>query len=215
MKETKTYLRKRWKSEDFINKISLPLKKSFELWKIEKKLVPLKTEEINDIDLRGISDDELWFFPTLSNNHNIDFYCGSGAITFTNGECSNINFKEFNFDRATSFNSVKITNCTFSKSKIICNATDTIFENCDFSETIFRGGFNEYGFRRCKFINCIFNNSQWKNLYLFACKFEGCKYTDFEIYNAKIAGFKVNKITEEIKKIFIECAISGLEEIKI
>ncbi len=190
MKETKTYLRKRWKSENFVNKISLSLKKSFELWEEERKLVTLKSEEINDVDLRGISDDELWFFPTLSDNHNIDFYCGSGAITFTNGRCSNINFKEFNFDKGTSFNSVKIIKCKFDKSKLIFNATDTIFENCDFSETIFRGGFNEYGFRRCKFINCTFNNSQWKNLYFLACKFKDCKYQILKFIMLKLQVLK-------------------------
>ncbi len=215
MKETKTYLRKRWKNEDFINKFSLPLKKSFELWNAEKKLVKLKSEEINNIDLRGISDDELWFFSNLSDNHNIDFYCGSGSLNFYKGECTNINFKEFKFDRATSFHSVKIINCNFNKSKLIFNATDTIFESCDFSETTFRGGFNEYGFRRCTFINCTFNNSQWNNIYLLACKFKDCKYTDFKIYNAKIGGFKVNKLTEEINNLFVDCEINGLIETKI
>lgn len=216
MKITKTFLRKRWKDNDFISNFPLPLKESIEAWNRNKKLIHLKTEKINNIDLRGISGNELWFFPNFykTNNHDIDFSYGKGALTFSEGKYERINFNEFQFDRATHFKKAKLDGCNFQKSKLIFDANDTIFENCDFTETIFKGGFNEYGYRRCSFINCNFSSSQWNNLYFFACKFKNCTFTNFKISNAKIGGFKIDKITSEIEEMFLECDIDGLIEMK-
>ena len=115
MKITKTFLRKRWKDDDFISNFSLPLEESIQQWKANKKLIHLKNDKINNIDLRGISDDELYFVSTFykTNNINIDFSYGKGALCFSYGEYKDINFEEFNFDRASSFRKSEIIKCNF------------------------------------------------------------------------------------------------------
>ena len=98
---------------------------------------------------------------------------------------------------------------------VFSQETDTLQtaqENPDTS--IFKGGFQEYGFRRCIFSNCNFTEAQWKNLYLLANQFLDCNFSDFTIYNAGIRGFKSNTNLENIKDIFTNSDVQGLIKLK-
>lgn len=214
MKITKTYLRKRWADNNYVATLPFPLKESIESFNADKKFVGIDAKLLNDIDLRGISDDKLFFLRFHdSTNNNIDFSFGKGAISVHDTNLRQCKLQEFNFDRATYLTKSNIYECDFRKSKLIFTAEDIWFENCDFSETIFKGGFNEYGFRRCKFINCRFGYAAWKNTYFLACFFINCNFADFRISKSVIRGFKVDKLTSEINDIFIDCEIDGLIEI--
>ena len=119
---------------------------------------------------------------------------------------------EFKFDQASSFLNSNFYNSAFEKSKLKFDATDVEFYNCDFTESILKGGFQEYGFRRCKFYNCKFNLAQWQNTYIFACWFIDCDFTGFKMINSLISGLKVSKLTKTTYRIFDNCEVEGLIE---
>lgn len=205
-KETKKYLRNRWDNPEFINSFPFPF--SYDM----------DTSLLNNIDLRGIKKlgcgEPFWKFPNIvsANLYNIDLSFGDGALSVHESEIENLNCIDFKFDRSSRIYKSTIKNSCFIKAKLILDITDTTFENCDFSQSTFKGGFKEYGFRRCKFINCKFDAAQWQNTYMLACWFIDCDFTNFIIRNSSIKGFKVNKLPESIYNIFENCEVSGLIE---
>ena len=208
MKETKKYLRERWKSKEFLG---------FFPHSIDYNM---NVEVLSDTDFRGITKlgcgEPFWKFPNLNSTNlkNIDFSYGDGSISISQSEIESFLFLDFNFDRSSSMNKSTIKNSTFVNAKLTFNANDTTFENCDFSNSKFKGGFNEWGFRRCKFINCNFTSAFWKNTYIFASMFINCDFKDFRIENSLIRGFKVSKLEEATSLIFENCEeVSGLIEI--
>lgn len=207
-KESKKHLRERWKSGDFIS--SFPVNISYEM----------NIELLNDLDFRGITKiscgEPFWKFPNLYSAElkNIDFSFGNGAISISDCQINNFSFQDFKFDRSSHIYKSNIKNSTFSESKLILIISDTTFENCDFSRSKFIGGFNEYGFKRSKFINCNFTSALWKNTYIRACSFIDCNFENFKITNSFIVGFKVSKLNEEVKSMFENChEVKGLIEI--
>lgn len=207
MKTRRTDLRSRWKDPTFVN--SLP---------ITNKSIQL--ESLNNLDLRGVSKlgcgEPLWNFPNIHsitvNNFKLSF--GDGVIVISDSNVRELECIEFKFDKASYILKSSLFDSTFLNSKLKFNATDVEFYNCDFSKSILKGGFNEYGFRRCKFFKCNFSSAQWQNTYLFACWFVDCDFTNFKISNSLVRGFKVDKLTELIPLAFDNCEVDGLVEKK-
>ena len=200
-KITKKSLRERWKNSSFIDQIDISREIDIHL--------------LNNIDLRGINLDE-FIFPKIIQNklENIDLSYGKGSLSIIDSEIKNLQCVEFKFDKSNWFSKTKIIDSSFHKAQFNFNFTDIIFENCDFSKSIFKGGFQECGFRRCIFSNCNFTEAQWKNLYLLANQFLDCNFSDFTIYNAGIRGFKTNTNLENIKDIFTNSDVQGLIKLK-
>lgn len=206
---TKKQLKDRWKSEDFIN--NLPFLNDGKI----------SIELLNNTDLRGISKlgygEPFHSFPILlsANLSRVDFSFGDGVVLIKDSDIDYFSFENFKFDRASFIDKSNIKNSNFSASKMIVDCTDVIFENCDFSQSIFKGGHKEWGFKRCKFKNCIFSGAYWKNTFLFACTFLDCEFTDFKIENSMIRGFKINHSINTVSTIFENCeGISGLVQIE-
>ena len=206
--DNKTYLRNRWKDVDFLN--SLP---------IQNQSIPVA--QLNGLDLRGVPKlgcgEPLWKFLTIysSQIHHLRLSFGNGALNISNTRMTNLECIEFKFDQSSSFSNSTFSDSTFEKSRLKMNVTDVKFYNCDFSQSVLKGGFREYGFRRCKFIHCKFNSAQWQNTYLFACQFSDCDFTGFGISHSLIRGFKMNRPTEFVTGIFEDCEIEGLIEINL
>ncbi len=206
---TKKQLKDRWKSEDFINNLS---------YLHEGKI---SVEALNSADLRGIQKlgyaEPLCTFPTLFSTtlSSIDFSFGDGVIRIKDCDINHFSFEDFKFNRASFIDKSNIKNSNFSGSKMILDCTNVIFENCDFSQSIFKGGHKEWGFKRCKFKNCTFSGAYWKNTFLFACTFLDCELTDFKIENSLIRGFKINQSIDTVSIIFENCEeISGLVQLE-
>lgn len=202
MKITKTYLRKRWKDPVFIENLPFPLKHSIDTRK------EMKIDKISDLDLRGISNNQLWVFPNIadSDNRNFDLSFGSGDITFIHSHLENGSFFEFKFGKGAGIIGGTVSNCSFVKSRFFTYFYEVIFENCDFSESIFKGGWmNEYGFNKCKFINCNFGSAQWEDNHLIMCWFVKCDFTNFTIKGSKINNFRVDSLSKlpKIKDCYI------------
>jgi hypothetical protein len=206
-KETKKYLRERWKSAEFIS--SLPFSINYKM----------NIQLLNGADLRGLKiawGEHFLMLPNFNSAHlkNINFSFGSGSISFFDCQIEDLSFVDFQFDRSSSVDKSIIKNSTFLNAKLILSISDTTFENCNFSNSKFSGGFNEYGFRRCKFINCDFTSAFWKNTYILASYFIECNFKDFEIVNSSIRGFKVSKLDDNINSVFKNCDdVTGLIEI--
>lgn len=200
-KITKKSLRERWKNSSFIDQIDISREIDIHL--------------LNNIDLRGINLDE-FIFPKIIQDklENIDLSYGKGSLSIIDSEIKNLQCVEFKFDKSSWFSKTKIIDSSFHKAHFNFNFTDIIFENCDFSKSIFKGGFQECGFRRCIFSNCNFTEAQWKNLYLLANQFLDCNFSEFTIYNAGIRGFKTNTNLENIKDIFTNSDVQGLIKLK-
>jgi len=206
-KETKKYLRERWKSEEFLSAfpISIDYKMNVEL--------------LNGLDFRGITKircgEPFWKFPSLYSSEfkNINFSFGNGSILISHSQVENLSFIDFKFDRSSDIRKSIIKNSTFLNAKLILDVTDTTFENCDFTNSKFSGGFRAYGFKRCKFINCNFSYAFWKNTYILASWFIDCNFKEFKISNSSIGGFKVNILNEDVKAIFEDCKVEGMKEI--
>ena len=208
MKDTKKYLKERWKSKEFL--ALFPHSIDYDM----------NIKVLNDTDFRGIPKlgcgEPFWKFPNLYSISlkNLDFSYGDGSISIIQSEIENFSFLDFNFDRSSNISKSTIKNSTFFNAKLTLDIADAIFENCDFSNSKFKGGLKEWGFKRCKFINCNFTSAFWKNTYIFASMFINCDFKHFKIDNSLIRGFKVSKLEESMNSIFENCEeVSGLVEI--
>ena len=203
MKRAKTTLKGRWKDSDFLN--SLPIDNQ-----------SIKVEFLNNLDLQGVPKlgcgEPLWKFPDVysSEVYHLNLSFGDGALTVADSKITDLKCIEFKFDQASSFRKSTFFDSFFTRAKLKFNATDVEFHRCDFSESMLKGGFHEYGFRRCKFFSCRFSSAQWQNTYLFACRFIDCDFTDFKVLKSAIKGFKVNTAIDSVFSVFEDCEIDGL-----
>lgn len=203
----KSELKRRWKDPAFLSKIPFPLDR------------PPTGNELNNLDLRGVpklsNGDPLWHFQIYDSTCcNLDLSFGDGALAIYSSDVSNLNCTQFKFDRASSINKSVVRSGIFIHSKFKVSSSDTHYESCDFSDSSFKGGFNEYGFTRCKFINCKFNNARWDNTYFKACTFEDCDFTDFKLKGTFISGFKFKNLMAFDENVtFSDCDIRSICEI--
>ena len=204
--EAKKQLRSRWKDSGFLK--SLPIENQ-----------SIRAELLNDLDLQGVANlgcgEPLWKFPEIFSTeiHNLDLSYGDGAVVVSESKITELKCVEFKFDQASFFRKSTFSDSAFTKARLKFNAGDVEFRNCDFSESTFKGGFREYGFRRCTFFGCKFSLAQWQNMYMFACRFVGCDFTDFQISKSLVRGFKVDELTEAVSSIFANCCeVTGLVE---
>ncbi|MDR0229595.1 MAG: pentapeptide repeat-containing protein [Flavobacteriaceae bacterium] len=200
-------LRDRWNKQEYIDTLDYDL-----------TIAQVKDLSIlNNLDFRGFNQIKntlipLWDIPTIINVtvHGFDISHANIALNTHDSELIDIKCIDTKFDRSSYWKKTTFVNADFHKAKLILDGTDVTFINCNFSSSTFKGGFNEYGFRRCKFICCNFTDADWKNLYLLACKFIDCTFDNFKVNKAGIRGFKTTTSLELIQKIFIDCDITGL-----
>ena len=102
----------------------------------------------------------------------------------------NVNFAKCDFDRSISCHNVTFDSCNFTGGKLGGSFTDTVFKDCDFPGSTFKGFNNEYGFTRCKFTNCCFKRIAWRRPYFKTAEFHDCDFCDAVCTQAFVAGFK-------------------------
>ncbi|MBP7866358.1 MAG: hypothetical protein KA419_10445 [Acidobacteria bacterium] len=95
----------------------------------------------------------------------------------------------FQFDKASYFNNSTFTRCAFRGARLRHSLEDVAFEDTDFSSSTFVGGM-EYGFRRCRFFRCTFENIDWHHTFIRASEFRDCNFFGGTIRKSILAGFK-------------------------
>jgi uncharacterized protein YjbI with pentapeptide repeats len=139
----------------------------------------------------------------------LDLSYGKGALLLSQGSLANLRAEEFQFDRASRIRKSSLIDGRLMKFKGRFGAIDSQFLGCDFSDSTFRGGFNEYGFTRCLFENCVFTSAIWGNTYFKACTFNACQFGSTRFERAYVAGVK---ITGDLvwTDVFVDCDIRSL-----
>lgn len=157
-----------------------------------------KGAEMKDIDLSGIIIATNSPIKQLQNAHLYQSKLNDINMSHSLISCfadvslwDSVDFSETKFDRCTMCKS-NITKCNFNKSKLVVNADDTIFSDCNFTRAkIGIGTYGyEYGGRRTKFYNCDFTGAEFKNVEFRASKFFNCNFTDAKFINCDFRGVK-------------------------
>lgn len=147
-----------------------------------------------DVDLRGAHLGNESSLPHLALAgglfENIDVSSGKGVVIASHAKVIGFAAVDFHFDRASYFRKAEFNNSSFVRSRGRYDATDTSFVGCDFTDSQFRGGMTEYGFRRCRFVACNFRGTDWKNTYLRVCEFRDCTFEDARIDASLIVAAK-------------------------
>ncbi|MHC4405620.1 MAG: pentapeptide repeat-containing protein [Planctomycetota bacterium] len=203
---TKTQLRRRWKDESFVEGLSLPLGGPFDAGLLSHQ------------DLRGVPklglDGPLGYFTIVGSEcEGIDLSYGDGALIVSSSTVAGITCHEFRFDRASRFSKASVEKSDFLKARLRLDATDTVFDTCCFAETTFVGGMNEFGFKRCTFRNCSFAGARWERTFIRACRFDHCDFSQTQIIDSVVAGFKHQACSNFTESMFFECQVSGVDEI--
>ena len=171
------------------------------------KLLTQKGTELKGIDLSGIIISSNSPIKQLQNAHLYLSKLNDVNMSHSFISCfadisswNHVDFSNTKFDRCTMCKST-VTGCIFIKSKLVINADDAIFCDCNFTDAkIGIGTFGyEYGGRRTKFINCDFTGAIFKHVEFRASKFTNCIFTGARFISCDLRGiqFEGNEPTIE------------------
>jgi uncharacterized protein YjbI with pentapeptide repeats len=96
----------------------------------------------------------------------------------------------------------QITDCDFSRSKLIVSLDDSTFERCSFRQSNFgTGSAGEYGGRRVRFIGCDFGEATFHRVEFRAtqfidCNLAGARFVACDLRGAKVMGGNVPNTTQ-------------------
>lgn len=180
-------IKEKWSNKFFIEEIEDVL-----------KLLMQKGAVIKNIDLAGIIIASSSPIKQLQNAHLYQSNLNNVNMSHSFISCfadeslwNHADFSETKFDRCTMCKS-NITECNFNKSKLVINADDTIFSDCNFTGAkIGIGTYGyEYGGRRTKFYNCNFTGTEFKSVEFRASKFYNCNFTRTRFISCDLRGIK-------------------------
>ena len=165
------------------------------------------------LDLRGAEigmDYPLADFQLIEKSFSgLDLSFGKGCLKISHATVTGLEALRFQFDRASYFMKSSIVDSSFSESRGRYDAVATEFRGCRFDRSVFKGGFNEYGFRRCKFLECSFVGIDWRNTYVRASEFHNCDFTDSRLTSSVIVGMKFFGFSEW-QAILDDCSVSSI-----
>lgn len=139
----------------------------------------------------------------------IDISFGKGALLVRDATVSKLTADRFAFDRASHLRRSELEGCSFVRADLCLSGEDVVFTDCDFSETSFRGGFAEFGFRRARFLRCAFGGATWRNAYLRACEFWNCDFKDAKFERCTLSGAKFFSLANW-QTLLVDCDIKSL-----
>jgi len=197
----------RWKSSEYVDSV-------------KKYISEIINERKNTTacDLRGIKIGiegplkDLWNANLDSVNiFDVDFSYSTIAGSLAEGLFKNVNFSAAFIDRGVLFKA-HFNNCNFTKAKLIVKMDDAVCENCDFTDSEFKGGKSsrEYGGRRVKFLNCNFSGTGFKGVEFRATKFINCNFSGTAFENSDFRGAKFEEIIPSENQ-FKKCEMPKLE----
>lgn len=180
-------IKEKWSNKLFLEEVNCVL-----------KLLMQKGAEIKDINLSGIIIATNSPIKQLQNAHLYQSKLNDVNMSHSHISCfadvslwNCVDFSETIFDRCTMCKS-NITKCNFKKSKLVVNADDSIFSDCNFTRAKIGIGTygHEYGGRRTKFYNCDFTGAEFKNVEFRASIFCNCDFTGTRFISCDLRGAK-------------------------